>query len=52
MTKLSKDMRDLLLLLNSHQVDYLIAGGHAVAFHGYPRLTMDLADIEGLSKRS
>lgn len=42
MTTLSKDMRDLLLLLNQHQVDYLIAGGHAVAFHGYPRLTMDL----------
>jgi hypothetical protein len=28
--------------LNSHAVEYLIVGGHAVAFHGYPRLTIDL----------
>jgi hypothetical protein len=28
--------------LNSHSVEYLIVGGHAVAFHGYPRLTVDI----------
>ncbi len=28
--------------LNSTQADYLIIGGCAVAFHGYPRLTGDL----------
>jgi hypothetical protein len=28
--------------LNSHEVEYVVVGGHAVAFHGYPRLTVDL----------
>ena len=28
-------------MFNSAKVDYLIVGGHAVAFHGYPRLTGD-----------
>jgi predicted nucleotidyltransferase len=39
---LSKDLRDFLRLLDRHRVEYLVCGGHAVAFHGYPRLTMDL----------
>lgn len=42
MHKLSQDMRDFILLLNRHGVDFLICGGHAVAFHGYPRLTKDI----------
>jgi len=29
-------------LLNSQKVEYLVIGGHAVAFHGYPRLTGDI----------
>jgi hypothetical protein len=28
--------------LNEHEVDYLVIGGHAVAYHGYPRATADL----------
>jgi len=39
---LSKDMKEFIELLHRHQVEFLICGGHAVAFHGYPRLTMDL----------
>ncbi len=39
--KLHKDLREFIGLLNSHGVDYLIVGGHAVAFHGYPRFTGD-----------
>jgi hypothetical protein len=39
---LSKDLREFLCLLDRHGVDYLVCGGHAVAFHGYPRLTLDL----------
>ena len=39
---LSKDLTDFLSLLKEHQVEFAICGGHAVAFHGYPRLTMDL----------
>jgi hypothetical protein len=29
-------------LLNSNAVRFLIVGGHAVTFHGYPRFTADL----------
>jgi hypothetical protein len=35
-------MREFIRLLLLHQVEFIICGGHAVAFHGYPRLTMDL----------
>ncbi len=38
---LTKDFKDFIELLLKHKVDFLICGGHAVAFHGYPRLTMD-----------
>ena len=37
-----QDLKELLSLLNAHDVDYVIIGGHAVAFHGYPRFTKDL----------
>lgn len=40
--KLQKDLREFIALLNSKQVDYVIVGGHAVAFHGYPRYTGDI----------
>lgn len=36
------DFRDFLRLLNAHRVDYLVVGGHAVSFHGYPRFTHDV----------
>ena len=39
--RISPDVKELLELFNQHGVDYLVCGGHAVAFHGYPRLTMD-----------
>lgn len=40
--QLGKDFRDLLELLNQHQVRYLVVGGFAVAIHGTPRYTKDL----------
>ena len=40
--KLQKDLREFIELLNSHKVEYLVVGGHAVAFHGYPRYTGDI----------
>lgn len=40
--ELGKDFRDLLELLNRHQVRYLAVGGFAVAIHGKPRYTKDL----------
>ena len=40
--KLQSDLREFIGLLNSHKVEYIVVGGHAVAFHGYPRLTIDI----------
>ena len=40
--KLQKDLREFIALMNSHNVEYVIVGGHAVAYHGYPRFTGDL----------
>lgn len=39
---LTKDFKEFLQLLNAHGVDYLLIGGHAVAFYGYPRATSDM----------
>ena len=40
--ELQKDLREFIELLNSHDVKYLIVGGFAVAYHGYPRTTGDI----------
>jgi hypothetical protein len=40
--KLQKDLREFIELLNSHDVRYLIVGGYALAYHGYPRTTGDI----------
>ncbi len=42
MATLQTDLREFVALLNSHEVEYLVIGGHAVAFHGYPRYTGDI----------
>jgi hypothetical protein len=39
---LSQDLRDLLGLLDKHQVHYMVVGGFAVTAHGIPRYTKDL----------
>jgi hypothetical protein len=36
------DFKELLRLLEEHKVEYLIVGGYAVAFHGFPRFTKDI----------
>ena len=36
------DLRELLELLTSHSVDFLVVGAHALAHHGYPRATKDV----------
>jgi hypothetical protein len=38
----SKDFKEFLQLLIKNEVDYLIVGGYAVGYHGYPRFTGDL----------
>ena len=40
--KIPKDLREFIVLMDSHAVEYVIVGGHAVAYHGYPRFTGDL----------
>lgn len=40
--KLQRDLHAFVTLLNSHKVEYVVVGAHAVAFHGYPRYTGDL----------
>jgi len=39
---LSPDFKEFLRLLKEHNVRYLIIGGYAVGYHGYPRATEDL----------
>jgi hypothetical protein len=36
------DFKEFLKLLNSHQVEYLLIGGYAVGYYGYPRATGDM----------
>ena len=36
------DFEKLLRLLECHKVKYMIVGGYAVAFHGFPRFTKDI----------
>ncbi|MBN1587383.1 MAG: hypothetical protein JW937_08175 [Candidatus Omnitrophica bacterium] len=40
--ELHPDFKELLELLNVHNVSYLVCGGYALAHHGYPRFTGDL----------
>jgi len=42
MDPLPRDFRDFLKLLEDEQVDYLLIGGYAVGYYGYPRATADM----------
>jgi hypothetical protein len=39
---LLSDFKEFLKLLNAHHVEYLLIGGYAVGYYGYPRATADL----------
>jgi hypothetical protein len=39
---IDKDLKELLLALNAHEVEYLVVGGYAVGVHSEPRATKDL----------
>jgi predicted nucleotidyltransferase len=41
-TQLPEDFKEFLLLLNSERIEYLLVGGYAVSYYGYPRPTGDL----------
>ena len=48
--ELYPDFKELLELLNAHEVDYLIVGGYALALHGCPRFTGDLDIYLGIQR--
>lgn len=39
---LNDDLKELIRLFQSHHVEFLVAGAHALAFYGRPRFTEDL----------
>jgi hypothetical protein len=39
---LNQDFKEFIQSLNDNRVNYLVVGGYAVAFHGYPRYTKDI----------
>ena len=40
--RLPQDFKDFLRLINLYEVEYLLVGGYAVTYHGYPRATGDV----------
>ena len=42
MTLLPNDFKEFLLALNHCDVEYMLIGGYAVTFYGYPRTTADI----------
>lgn len=38
----NQDFKELISLLNQHEVEYILVGGYAVILHGYVRTTGDL----------
>jgi hypothetical protein len=52
MEKLNKDFREFIALLEKHAIEYLIVGGYAVAFHGFPRYTGDIDFFVAISENN
>ena len=40
--ELPDDFKEFLKLLNAQEVEYLLIGGYAVGYYGYPRVTADI----------
>jgi predicted nucleotidyltransferase len=49
---LPKEFKEFLKLLNEHNVEYLLIGGYAVGFYGYPRATADIDVWVAISKEN
>ena len=39
--RFEKDFRDFVCLFNRHEVEYVLVGAYALAYHGVPRATLD-----------
>lgn len=51
-TRLPEDFKEFLQLINSLQIEYMLVGGYAVAWHGYPRATGDMDLWVAMSPRN
>ena len=40
--ELSRDLKEFLRLLVEHEVEFMLVGAHAIAFHAFPRNTGDI----------
>jgi hypothetical protein len=49
---LNEHFREFIELLEKHHVEYLVVGGYAVGFHGFPRYTGDLDIFVAISPRN
>lgn len=49
---ISEDLSELLSLLNSHGVEYIVVRSHALASHGVPRFTEDIDFFVDRSKEN
>ena len=46
---LSKDLREFIECLNSNEAEYLVVGAFAVSWHGFPRYSGTLVQINFVS---
>jgi predicted nucleotidyltransferase len=51
-TRLPPDFKEFLQLLGANGVEYLLIGGYAVSYHGYPRTTGDMDLWVALNRRN
>ncbi len=49
---LNKHFQEFLKLLEKHTVKYLLVGGYAVGYHGFPRYTGDLDVFIAISEEN
>ncbi len=49
---IQQDFAELLQLLEKYKVEYVIVGGYAVAYHGYPRFTKDIDIFYNIKDRN
>ncbi|MEW5818041.1 MAG: nucleotidyl transferase AbiEii/AbiGii toxin family protein [Spirochaetota bacterium] len=52
MNQINQDFKECLELFNKNDVEYLIVGGYALAYHGAPRFTGDLDIFLSRSKEN
>jgi len=48
--ELHPDFKEFLRLLNSNRVEYLLVGGYAVGYHGYPRAARRVLLVSWVSR--